>query len=435
MLSLTSKYADATSAELLPLLKQYEPQYRKVKTDAVDTFVRDITSGAVYMAIERMISSIAQRTTAGLDWQAQAIAAQMVEGTDDLTAETLQKSIDAAYGIDITQILRAQNIAPTLQMAQKINVGLIKTIPAQYFGKLSDVVSRGVQQGQRYEDIADEIQNLYGVTDSRAKLIARDQTAKTNAAITQTRQEDLGINKYRWITAGDERVRETHAANEGEIFSWDDPPAETGHPGTDINCFPGETRVAWANGVSKVYRRHYDGPLVEIVTDTGALLQATPNHPIQTPRGWQAAGDLEVGDFVLQIVDESLDELTEAFDPGFVSMPESVSLFTIFGQARDHGHVDEIGVSSASFHGDGVDDGLAQVATPDIRLSFGRPPVGATRSVRAASVISRRSYTYNGLVYNLETTSGQYAASAIVVSNCRCVAAPIIGGEDDEEGD
>ena len=233
LLDLSARYADATSAKLLPLLQQYEPQYRKVKGDAA---LADVTSGAVYMAIERMITMIAQQTTSNLAWEAEAIAAQMVSGTNDQTTETLQKSIQSAYGIDITQVLRGQNIGPTLQLAQKANVNLIKSIPAQYFDKLNTIVLNGVQQGSTYSDIEGQIQDLSGVTDSRAKLIARDQTAKTNAAITQTRQEDLGVKSYRWVTAGDERVRETHAANEGEIFDWDDPPAETGHPGTDINC-------------------------------------------------------------------------------------------------------------------------------------------------------------------------------------------------------
>jgi hypothetical protein len=40
---------------------------------------------------------------------------------------------------------------------------------------------------------------------------------------------------YIWRTAGDDKVRPSHAANEGERFAWDNPP-DTGHPGEDINC-------------------------------------------------------------------------------------------------------------------------------------------------------------------------------------------------------
>lgn len=214
------------------MLKQYESDYVRV----ADGLFTDITSGAAYMAIERMIASIAAEVAGGLGQTAEIIAAQLVETVDQQNTDTLQSSIQQAYGIDITQLLRAQNIQPTLMLAQRANVNLIKTIPTQYFDRLNTTVLTGIQQGQRYSDIADSIQDIYGVTDNRAKLIARDQTSKTNAAIAETRQTDLGIEEYTWLTAGDERVRETHADNDGQVFRWDSPPAETGHPGHDINC-------------------------------------------------------------------------------------------------------------------------------------------------------------------------------------------------------
>lgn len=40
---------------------------------------------------------------------------------------------------------------------------------------------------------------------------------------------------YIWRTRGDEKVRPSHAANDGKIFSWDSPPP-TGHPGEDYGC-------------------------------------------------------------------------------------------------------------------------------------------------------------------------------------------------------
>ena len=37
-------------------------------------------------------------------------------------------------------------------------------------------------------------------------------------------------------TMKDDRVRDTHVANQGRIFSWDTPSPITGHPGDDPNC-------------------------------------------------------------------------------------------------------------------------------------------------------------------------------------------------------
>jgi len=40
---------------------------------------------------------------------------------------------------------------------------------------------------------------------------------------------------YIWRTRGDNKVRASHAANNGKIFAWDNPPP-TGHPGEDYGC-------------------------------------------------------------------------------------------------------------------------------------------------------------------------------------------------------
>src|SRR5690554_5335210 len=46
---------------------------------------------------------------------------------------------------------------------------------------------------------------------------------------------DRDTSHYVWRTAGDGKVRRAHAANEGKVFAWNDPPP-TGHPGKDHNC-------------------------------------------------------------------------------------------------------------------------------------------------------------------------------------------------------
>ena len=95
----------------------------------------------------------------------------------------------------------------------------------------------------------EQIRHIYGVSQSRATVIARDQTSKINTALTQARNEEVGISEYIWRTAGDIRVVGTpgglypkgnrihgnHYKRNGQTFRWDSPP-EDGHPGFAINC-------------------------------------------------------------------------------------------------------------------------------------------------------------------------------------------------------
>jgi len=48
-------------------------------------------------------------------------------------------------------------------------------------------------------------------------------------------KDDRPTTHYIWRTQGDNKVRASHAANDGKIFAWDDPPP-TGHPGEDYGC-------------------------------------------------------------------------------------------------------------------------------------------------------------------------------------------------------
>jgi SPP1 gp7 family putative phage head morphogenesis protein len=49
------------------------------------------------------------------------------------------------------------------------------------------------------------------------------------------RKQEHPTTHYIWRTRGDDKVRSSHAGNNGKIFAWDNPP-ETGHPAQDYGC-------------------------------------------------------------------------------------------------------------------------------------------------------------------------------------------------------
>lgn len=119
------------------------------------------------------------------------------------------------------------------------NAALITSIPGTYLDQVADIAKKAVSEGTLTRDIARQIESRYGVTQSRAKLIARDQIGKLNGQLTQQRQTSLGIEEFVWSTSRDERVRPSHQALEGRTFRWDDPPVVDGEratPGSPIQC-------------------------------------------------------------------------------------------------------------------------------------------------------------------------------------------------------
>jgi SPP1 gp7 family putative phage head morphogenesis protein len=72
--------------------------------------------------------------------------------------------------------------------------------------------------------------------EDRAALLARDATGDLVAAVTQTRAQQLGSDRYVWRSQEDDRVRPLHDELDDTIRSWDDPHPTEGHPGDAPNC-------------------------------------------------------------------------------------------------------------------------------------------------------------------------------------------------------
>lgn len=169
--------------------------------------------------------------------QAENIANGFVSRGDAQNHAEVSTNLKNQTGIDLSAYLRnSPNIVERVNELTVSNIQLIKSIRTQYLDKVQNAVMQAMVQGALNKDLAEQLKKLGEDVESRAMLIARDQSSKLNAALTRARHEEVGIKKYIWSTSGDERVRESHAEKDGQIFEYTNPPADTGHPGHDVNC-------------------------------------------------------------------------------------------------------------------------------------------------------------------------------------------------------
>jgi len=115
------------------------------------------------------------------------------------------------------------------------SIKLVENAQRVYSDQVREVFSDPANFGLRVEELQAKLVERGNVSESRAELIARDQTLKTLGGINEVRQREAGVNSYTWSTSNDERVRDEHAELEGQVFSWDNPPEE-GNPGQPIQC-------------------------------------------------------------------------------------------------------------------------------------------------------------------------------------------------------
>lgn len=128
-------------------------------------------------------------------------------------------------------------VAAALMLEQ---VQLIKSIPLEAGLRAQKLAREALFNGSRADEIAQELLNTTSVTESRATLIARTETARANASFTESRASAVGANSYIWRTTMDGAERHSHAQMNGKLISYDKPPTLSdgtkGHAGTFPNC-------------------------------------------------------------------------------------------------------------------------------------------------------------------------------------------------------
>jgi SPP1 gp7 family putative phage head morphogenesis protein len=110
--------------------------------------------------------------------------------------------------------------------------------------KLRQEMKKTIFAGNRYESSISAIQKSYGVSERKAKFLARQETGLLMAKFKETRYTDAGINEYKWgcvVGSPKHPVRPMHKALEGKIFRWDNPPitsptGDRNNPGQDYGC-------------------------------------------------------------------------------------------------------------------------------------------------------------------------------------------------------
>lgn len=332
---------------VLPELKRIE-RLAGVRDDAVRT---DAPPWVGILA--SLFDSVRNRMARELDPEfLERLAGNAAGEISDFNKAEMTRQLRRSVGVDI--FLADPTLAATVAEFTTTNVALIKSIPAQYFGSVEKVIRTGFRKGRRAASIAPEIAQRFGVSERRARFIARDQVAKINGQLTEDRQTELGLTEYIWRTSQDERVREIHRELEGTTQKWSDPPVVSDggrreHPGGDFQCLPRTALLESFFDVEKIFRRRYSGELTQLVTNDGHALSATGNHPVLTNRGWVPIDAVDLGDHLVCAVDERGQYVERHLDHAVLPQDLFAAFEALFAKESRSG-------SKVQFHGDGSNE-------------------------------------------------------------------------------
>lgn len=186
------------------------------------------------------------------DMAAKTLAQTFVGKIDKTTQGAIETIVGNAMGVDLVKILSTEGLSNIVNAGISANVQLIKSIPQSYLDKVQMIITQEGTKGRSGKSLIKQIQEVYPVTESKARFIARDQTAKLNGDISRQRQTSAGIRGYRWRTVGDNAVRESHKERNGKFYAWhpddvgkkledgsvmlDPETDDIGNPGDDYQC-------------------------------------------------------------------------------------------------------------------------------------------------------------------------------------------------------
>lgn len=230
------------NAEMKKLLRKH--MVPRVSAMAEEATAVDLPTGAVRQdegwqdELKTIIDKITRDMRVPVSKTILKAAKEIGPGVNKYNKEQWRKLIRSQYGVNPTAE-DPKRFDPLMKNWSINNALLIKDIPFKTMRQIAQSTEAALRVGTNLKDLTKEVYGIMSermeVSDSRARLIARDQVSKLNGNLTEERQIDMGITGYIWRTVGDERVRDTHDENDGQEFTWDQPP-ETGHPGEDVNC-------------------------------------------------------------------------------------------------------------------------------------------------------------------------------------------------------
>jgi len=137
-------------------------------------------------------------------------------------AEAFYETTTTATGINVAGFVSEQGIGDLMNALVETNVDQITDLKEASRKRVIDLVNNSLTgQESKSPTLAASIKEAFnGVTTNQARFIARDQTQRAVNGMNRFRQERAGIEKYKWVTSRDSRVRDNHAKMDGLEVEW-----------------------------------------------------------------------------------------------------------------------------------------------------------------------------------------------------------------------
>lgn len=213
-------------------------EYRKVEPEIVgDSATRDLRAKMKYLA-RYWKKKYNEKAVEMANW----FATEVQKHTTRNLQNQMKRAKLAELGFDLKFTYHSRKERTIFNSIVEQNVNLIKSIASEHLTKVQGVVLRGIETGHDLSRMTQDLEEGFGVSERRAAMIARDQTAKASNNLARQRLMDYGVKKGKWMhTSSGKTYRDSHVRMDGEVYDleqgcFDDDYGDYVQPGELINC-------------------------------------------------------------------------------------------------------------------------------------------------------------------------------------------------------
>lgn len=175
------------------------------------------------------------------DYRIEEMVSKVLGKVDKRARDEFYSRIENTIGISSKELAATEAMKSTTEALMLETSQWVKKLRDETMELYTSNTLRAMTLGTGLEGVLDEFDQMEEKRKGHAKFTARNQINTYNSVSTKIRAQNLGIEKGKWVTAHDERVRPSHKDRDGKEFDLAEglySPIDGKHllPGTDFNC-------------------------------------------------------------------------------------------------------------------------------------------------------------------------------------------------------
>jgi SPP1 gp7 family putative phage head morphogenesis protein len=175
------------------------------------------------------------------DKRIENLAKKYTSKVDNRNKAEFYRRAEEKIGISREELEATEGLTSQINAYQLETQQWVKKMRDDTLQQWTSQTLRQMAEGKGLPEILKQFDGMVEQRKGHAKMIARTQISTFNSLTSKARAQNLGITKAIWVTARDERVRDSHQARDGKefvlsegLYSASD--GKTLLPGTSPNC-------------------------------------------------------------------------------------------------------------------------------------------------------------------------------------------------------